>query len=127
MKQITRYVTVSYLVLTLVVAWVMVRVFAGVLGMMGPGSDPILFAGIQLSTVLGVGLSAGVGFYCWKAENIFRSANEVVIELSKTTWPDWPDTRKSTIVVIIFSIVVALFLAFFDFIWKMMTDTILSA
>ncbi|TVR02814.1 MAG: preprotein translocase subunit SecE [Deltaproteobacteria bacterium] len=127
MKQITRYVTVSYLVLALVVAWVMVRIFAGVLDAMGPGSDPILFAGIRLSVFLGSALTAGVTVYCWKSEKIFRGANEVVIELSKTTWPDWPDTRKSTWVVIVFSVIVALFLAFFDFIWKMMTDTILSA
>lgn len=126
MQSLSKYVSGAFLVLGVVVAWVMVRIMAGVLGMVGPSADPILAAGIRLSAVLGVGMTAAAVGFCLNNERIYRSATEVVVELSKVTWPDMPDTQRSTKVVIIFTLIVSVFLAAFDFVWKVITDTILS-
>ena len=52
------------------------------------------------------------------AENIVvRTKNftaEVVEELKKVTWPDWPQLRSATAVIIVFVIIVALIILLMD-------------
>ena len=126
MESVAKYVSGAILLLGVILGWVLVRTTALVLGSFGPAADPILFAGIQASGVIGAGLAIGLVVYAMQNERWYRGATEVAVELAKVTWPDKPDTLRSTRVVIVFSVIVSLFLAFFDLIWKAITDTILS-
>ena len=39
---------------------------------------------------------------------------EVRTELSKVTWPDWPQLRQATVTIIIFVLLIAAFIALMD-------------
>ena len=43
------------------------------------------------------------------------------VELSKVTWPKWDETRTSTVVVVITTIIIAGILGLFDFVWAKVT------
>ena len=126
MEDVSRYVNIAFLLTGLIMAWVMVRTSEMVLAWAGPGADPIVAAGIQLSTLLGIVIGGGVTFYYWQKQRTNQLATEVAVELSKVAWPDSDETKQSTIVVIVFAIITALVLFFFDFVWKFATDAILS-
>jgi preprotein translocase subunit SecE len=60
----------------------------------------------------------------YKNDRIFTLANEVSSELAKVTWPTAKEVRTSTLTVISMSLISALVLAFFDFIWSNLTDLV---
>ena len=41
---------------------------------------------------------------------------DVVDEIKKVTWPDWPQLKNSTIVVIVFVVIVSLIIFLMDFV-----------
>jgi preprotein translocase subunit SecE len=65
---------------------------------------------------------AGVALY--RNDRVYNLANEVATELKKVTWPTAKEVRAATIVVIIMSIVSALILGLFDFVWSNLTDLV---
>lgn len=69
-----------------------------------------------------VALAAGVYYY--RRESTYSLVNEVASELKKVTWPTWPEVRVATIIVIIMTILSALILGFFDFVWGRVTELI---
>jgi preprotein translocase subunit SecE len=50
---------------------------------------------------------------------------EVVKELKKVTWPTWDELKGSTMVVILFSIVMGVYIAGIDFILTYLVDLFL--
>lgn len=80
---------------------------------------------VTLSTLLGALGAVAFTFYLYRKPNMFSYMSEVVIELQRTTWPSMDETRRSTIVVIVFTIVLSGFLAIFDWIWKNLTDLLI--
>lgn len=81
---------------------------------------------ITLTSVLAVALAAGVIYWAFSIREDYRAyVSEVVIELKKVTWPNFDETKKSTLVVIAFTVAVSLYLFFFDQVWKYVTDLIL--
>ena len=50
---------------------------------------------------------------------------EVLDELKKVTWPDWPQLKNSTFVVIIFVIIVSLIIFSMDFVVRSVIGTII--
>lgn len=85
---------------------------------------PILGNALTLSNLLGMVSTFLLGYTLWKNERVNTSAHEVIEELNKVTWPDSQDTKTSTIVVIITTIIIALVLWVFDFIWSWATGLI---
>ena len=49
---------------------------------------------------------------------------EIVVELSKVTWPTRKELSASTVVVIILSVIASIILGLFDFFWAWCTDLI---
>ncbi len=43
--------------------------------------------------------------------------NEVILELSRVTWPTQKDTSSATVVVVIMVIISGMFLGFLDYVW----------
>ncbi len=80
---------------------------------------------ITLTTLLGVALGIGLVFWTYKREDYRTYVSEVVIELHKVTWPSREETKRSTLIVIGFTIVVSLYLAGIDRVFSYLTDLIL--
>ncbi len=124
MEDVRRYVSITYLVSGAILAWVLMKTLGLILGSFGPGADRILFGGINVSTVVGLSLGVGVALYCWRNDKIYTTANEVVVELSKVTWPDREDTKRSTWVVIAFAVFLSLALSLFDLMGRAVIDLV---
>ena len=117
-----RYVNLSFVVVGLLLWMVLASFLAFAFELVDPDLDKHLIgAGFRLSNLLGlvIGISTALGLKLNK--NVNTWAVEVTNELKKVTWPTWEETRLGTIVVIIVSIVVALILGFFDYIWAFVT------
>lgn len=127
MQDLSRYIGLTYLVGGLILAWVMAKTLHLVLYQVSPAADQVLFGGLRISLFLGVAVAAGV---VWWLNNNERSRSflaEVVSELSQVTWPNREETQNSTFVVIVFAVIVSIILFCFDFVWKYVTDWILTA
>lgn len=126
MEDVSRYLSIAYLIAGLILAWVFAKTFGLLFLAFGPASDMIVFAGVRLSVVLGVAVGFGLTFGAWRHERFSNYLTEVATELSKVTWPTREETYRNTYIVIAFSLLVAVFLALFDFVWKFATDALLS-
>ena len=124
MEDVRRYVSITYLVLGAVVAWVLMRTVESTLGLFGPGADRYLFAGIQLSSFVGIGAGVALVVWAWRNERLYTWVNEVITELTRVTWPDAEDTRRSTTIVIGFALVLGGLLAVMDLLGKTVIDMI---
>ena len=69
-----------------------------------------------------VALVAGVVFY--RNERTYDLVNEVCAELKKVSWPTGKEVKAATIVVIVMTIISAIILGFFDFVWSNVTQLI---
>jgi preprotein translocase subunit SecE len=86
------------------------------------------FAQPQSAMVTGISAIVGIltGFLAYRHPKVGPLAHEVANELSKVTWPSRRETWYSTVVVIIVSIIAALYLGVFDALWSGFTDLIYS-
>ncbi len=69
-------------------------------------------------------LAVGLAIYFYRHERVHTLANEVAAELKKVTWPTAKEVRAATIVVIAMSIIAALILGAFDFVWSNLTELV---
>jgi preprotein translocase subunit SecE len=77
------------------------------------------------SMVSSVGSALVAGFIAlrlFKHDQSHRVATEIVAELAKVTWPSRRETYASSIVVIITSLIAAVIIGAFDFVWSAITD-----
>lgn len=124
MRDIQRYVGMAYFAGFAVGAWLFPRILLEIFDMIGPGVDRPLFAGIRLSTVVGVLIAGGLIAWLWRNETINVWVSEVVEQLAKVTWPEADETRRSTLIVIGFSVVLGGLLALMDLAGKRVIDII---
>jgi len=125
MEPVIRYRSLTYLGTALLLAWVCIRTLAMVFGWVSPRADRVFFGDVSVSTLLGVAIAGATTVALWKNEKAHTWITEVIVELTKVTWPEIPETRRSTYVVIGFAAGVSVVLAAFDFFWKFATDLIL--
>ena len=58
-------------------------------------------------------------------KNPFTFIEEVRQEVSKVTWPTWEDLRKSTMVIILFVIMIGILIGIMDFVFsKLLIDVL---
>jgi len=118
-----RYVNLSFVIVGLLVWAVLASLFGFVFEVIDPDLDKHLIgAGFRLSNLLGLIAGVASALALKLNKNVNTWAVEVTNELKKVTWPTWEETRLGTIVVIITSIVVALILGFFDYVWAFVTS-----
>lgn len=79
-----------------------------------------------LSRSIAVVITAGIVIYLYKRRDLYALLSEVVIELKKVTWPGWNDTKRSTLIVIVFTVMLSFFLWGSDQIWSFLTDLLLT-
>lgn len=80
--------------------------------------DPTMVSGIAAL----IGLVGAFALY--RHPRVNQLAHEVVSELSKVTWPTKDETYYSTVVVIVTSVIAALYTGVFDALWSAFTDLI---
>ena len=124
---VKRYVNMGF-VLGGVLAWVCLGpFFAWVIKLISPAMDVgIVGEDFLVSDVLGLLAAVGLTAYFFVRDDIYTQALEIGNELSKVTWPKWPETRTSTIVVVITTLIIASILGLFDFVWAKVTGYIYS-
>lgn len=69
-------------------------------------------------------IAAGSAIYLYRHERVHALATEVAAELKKVTWPTAKEVRAATIVVIIMSVIAAVILGLFDFVWSNLTELV---
>lgn len=133
MDKNTRWVVLGYVGIALVIAWVMIQSLTAAFyyaskytsfyninrELFGLGEN------FTLAHLLGILLTAAIAWYCWRHENLNRSAHEVVEELRKVTWPTNQETQTATIVVIVATFVMTMILWMYDIFWRWATGLFL--
>jgi preprotein translocase subunit SecE len=67
-------------------------------------------------------LICGIALY--RSNRAYGMVSEVASELQKVTWPTAKEVRAATTVVIVMSIISAVILGFFDFVWSNLTELV---
>jgi preprotein translocase subunit SecE len=123
MVGLRRYVHIAFLVLFILAAFFLSRLFESVGGWLS-FSYPLL--GFELLSIV-AWLIAGVGIFAlWKRESVFAFAESVAQELKKVTWPTYDETRTATFVVIGMVVFFSFVLGLFDFVWSGVTNWLLQ-
>jgi preprotein translocase subunit SecE len=106
-----RLVVIFYLVFGVVLALFLGHVLDLVRVRVGL-PNPELFEGVgwSVTSLVGLVLAGGLGFWAWTNERIHNISLEVASELMKVTWPSWSETRVSTAAVVVASFVAAVVL-----------------
>jgi preprotein translocase SecE subunit len=113
MRQKT-WVGLFYVVAALVVALVLSLAARTAFASLRITDTELLGERVTLSRVVGLALAAAIAVGCalWPKTNGF--VTHVIDELNKVNWPDWEETKVSTAVVIVTSLVSAIILGAFD-------------
>jgi len=121
-----KYVWVAYLLLALVV-WKTFSLTLGGIAYFAGLSDPALLGSqFTLTTLIGFVIAVGAVVYAVKSARAWEFSNDVVNELKKVTWPEKQQLQRSTVVVIVTTLVIAFILGLFDFVWGELTGLIYS-
>lgn len=120
-----KYVRISFVIGGLLVWITLAALFAALFQFISPNWDRLLLgARFSVSDLLGLlgGITVTVVLLLHERAN--RLGLEVANELRNVTWPTWPETRVSTIVVLVTTIIVSVILGLFDALWGMVTGAI---
>ncbi len=77
----------------------------------------------KISLIAGA-LAVITGVVLYRHDRVYTLANEVAGELKKVTWPTAKEVRTATIVVLVMSIISAVILGLFDFVWSNLTELV---
>jgi preprotein translocase SecE subunit len=124
MENVSRYVSIAYIVLGVILAWVLARSFELLLGLAGPTADPALVADLKLSALLGLVASVGLIVGINKSERASTYVNEVAMEMTKVAWPTSDEIKKSSWTVISVSVIVSVCIFLTDLFWQLLTGAI---
>ncbi len=114
-----RMVNLSFVAAALLLWFLGAHLFAGAFDLFRPEWDAsIIGREFRLSNLLGIVLGIAGGIYLFRHEKMFSLAHEIAGELRKVTWPSGAETRLSTVVVMVTTVLVSICLAFFDFIFS---------
>jgi preprotein translocase subunit SecE len=124
---VSRAVNMSFVATGILLWLISVDLYAFVLGLIGPTANQgLIGVGFTVSDLLGIATGIGGAFALKRHEQVNTLAHEIANELSKVTWPTWPETRFLTVVVIIVTLICALGFVFFDMLWSNLIGLIYS-
>jgi preprotein translocase subunit SecE len=112
-----RWIQLTFVVGTLLLAWLFDHVIAAIWYM---------FADPQESVVTGAAVVAGIitAVALYRNRASYSLVHDVADEMSKVTWPTRKETSSSTIIVVVASIIAAFVLFLFDTVWSAVTDLV---
>lgn len=124
--EVSRYVNLFYATCFIIAVVIYGKVVESVWGVSDALVDYAIVGNtITLTSVIAVVAAFLTVGWTFKKDEYRTYVAEVVVELYKVTWPNFIETRRSTFVVILFTVFVSLYLFFFDQVWKYVTDLIL--
>src|SRR5690606_25570099 len=110
-----RLVVIFYLIAGIVLALFLDHVFGLLWARFGwTDTEVVEGLGWRVSSLVGFLVAAGATIATYVHPKTHGYSLEVASELMKVTWPTWPETRTSTIAVVIASVVAAVILFFID-------------
>jgi len=118
---IERYVVFGYMVAALIIFWLLGKIIPiawGKISELGNFEEP----NDTITTIVAAVAGIAVAYYLYKRESTRKLAQEVASELSKVTWPTRKETSSATVVVLVTSLIAAVYLFFWDTIWSAFTD-----
>lgn len=122
-SQYQKWVNLSYLALAAIVGYIVFSMAGKIVGVYDLETkfrsiDLILrgLAFLVVAVVFGV---------LYKNQQSNQFMNEVMVELSRVTWPTQKETTSGTIVVLVMVIITGLVLGFLDYIWTMLLRFVL--
>lgn len=118
-----RIVIFAYLILGLIVAITLAKLFTS-LALVAGIPNPALVGTFTLGSLIGTVLAAGGVFYLFNNEQAKTYSLDVINELNKVTWPSKKETRTATVVVIVTTLLVSVILGLFDQVWGALTGLI---
>ena len=120
---VTRYVNLAFVACGFLAWIVLAELFAFSMDLFGSGlNKPLIGVNFRIADLVALVVAVGATIYTRRHDQISTFAMEVGNELSKVTWPSWDETRLSTIVVIIATLIISLILATFDYIWSFLSS-----
>jgi preprotein translocase subunit SecE len=120
-----RMVNMAFVAAALLLWFLSAQLFAGMFDLVRPEWDAgIIGREFRLSNLLGISVGVLGGLYLWRHERVFQLAHEVAGELRKVTWPTMADTRLSTVVVVVTTILVSICLWAFDTVFSFLARLI---
>jgi len=126
MKNNRTIAAAGYVILALAAGLWLEHVLLVVLGTFGP-TQPLtrpLVGEWTWCTVIGLGLTGATAGYLWINPRTNQVSMEIVAELRKVSWPSFAETKAATVAVVVFSLIAAIVLGFFDLAWQFVTDKI---
>ena len=122
MKTKSTIVGIFFVVAGIIVAWVLATAYATLFAAIRVNDTPILGDRVSLTRVLGIvtALAVAVGTYMWPKTRNF--VGDVAEELNKVNWPSWGETKVSTVVVIVTSVISAMILGVFDITFQILSN-----
>jgi len=81
-----------------------------------PSETYISIASALIATVAGIVM--------YRSDRYYYLANEVASELKKVTWPTGKEVRTATVIVIVMTLIAAIILGLFDFVWSQVTELV---
>lgn len=122
---VTRYVNMAFVAAGLLTWILFAGFFTFVFEAIGPGVNrSLLGAGFALADLLGLAVGFVTGIVLWRNQRINSLGHEIANELKKVTWPTWAETKVSTLVVVVTTIIVSAILGLFDAVWSSITGFI---
>jgi len=120
-----KYVRIGFVVAGILVWAVAASLFGTLFQWIAPNWDKMLLgAQFTVSTAIGALFGIGTGIALWLNPAVLRLGVEIANELRNVTWPTWQETRVSTIVVLVTTVVVAAILGLFDAVWGSLSAVI---
>lgn len=109
------WVFLFYLAATLLVAAVLTLATREVFSFFRVLDTPLLGQNFALSNLVGLGVALLIALYAAFLNQKARDfVGQCIEELHKVAWPSGAETRKSTLTVIVVSLIAAVILGFFD-------------
>jgi len=124
---LAKYVHFVYLLGTIVTGWLFVKITETAWTALNLAWTPVPPPSNLLVMLIGGSAALGLGAYLWRHPKVNSLVMEIVVELSKVTWPNRKELSASTVVVIVLSVIAAIILGLFDFFWSWCTDLIYHA
>lgn len=121
---LNKYVHVMYFLGTIVVGWLLVQIVETIWTSLNLSVTAVPPPNQALVVVFGGAGAVFLAVYLWRHPKVNNLAMEIVVELSKVTWPTRKELSASTVVVIVLSIIASIILGLFDFFWAWATDLI---
>ena len=122
MRTKSTLVGIFFVVAGLVVAWILSTAYATLFATLRINDTPLLGDKVTLARVAGFATGALIAAVCFmwpKTKNFVGACAE---ELNKVNWPSWGETKISTVVVIVTSVIAAMILGVFDITFQILSN-----